>query len=637
MSTPEEEKLNKIDKLKNKLFSRGYETQIDHHDGYAKQKKDDVPDSWNDGQFKKNNDFLMKNSIFKKFFIFSIFFFCVALIYVGYMFFAGSNTVSNANIDINVIGNAFTDGGEDLPLVIEVVNRNSTALELADLVVEYPKGSLSEGTERLRSSLGTIEPGSTYSENVDVVLFGEQGSISDIKISLEYRLEGSNSIFVKEKDYEVSINSTPIELVVDAPTEVSPNQDVVFNIKATLNSTRSTSNMLMRLDYPVGFQYVSSTPEPTYGNNVWDLSSLKPGAEMKVVLIGKMLDVFDGEEKTFHVFSGLRSESDKSEVGIVFNSLSHTLAIKKPFIEAQLVVNGAYDREYAVSTRSTIQGQIRWRNNLDTKINDLVITARITGNAFDRKTINAQQGFFNSAEDYLIWDKNSIKDFAEVTSGEAGAVGFSVSPIALFSAEGGLVNSPTVNIEVSISGKQALEGNVLKELKNSESKTVKIISDTTFASSGLYYSGPFKNTGPMPPKAEQETSYTITWTLSNTSNTISKAQVKATLPSWVRYVGQASPASESLVYNSAAREVVWNAGTIQKGAGITGASKEVSFQVALTPSISQVGEAPVLVNSSVLTGHDDFANVGIEVKRSAITTRISNDPLFLPENSRVVE
>ena len=96
------------------------------------------------------------------------------------MFFSGGNTVSNDNIDISIIGNTFTAGGEDLPLVIEITNRNNSSLDLVDLVVEYPKSSSassSDDTERMRESLGTIPAGGIRSENLKVVLFGEQGSV----------------------------------------------------------------------------------------------------------------------------------------------------------------------------------------------------------------------------------------------------------------------------------------------------------------------------------------------------------------------------------------------------------------------------------------------------------------------------
>lgn len=641
MSSNEDEKLNKIENLKNKLFSRGYETISDHPDHFTHDKKREVLDSWKNlntmYNLKKEKS---QTSIFKKFFIFSVVFFMLALGYVSYMFFVGGNTVSNSNIDINIIGNTFTNGGEKFPLVVEIVNKNKVSLQLVDLVVEYPKGSTSDifgNTERLRSSVGTIASGGTYNENIDLFLFGEQGTIKDIKFSLEYRLEGSNAIFVKDKNYEVTINSTPLNIAIEAPEEVTPGQDVILNIKATLNAPQSSTKMLTKLDYPLGFQFVSANPAPAYDNNVWDLGEMTPGVEKIISITGKMVDVYDGDEKTFRIFSGLQSGKNKSEIEVVFNSLIHKLTISKPFIDVKLLVNSSYQKEYSVSSKSSLSGQINWANNLDTKINDLNITARIKGNVFDRKTLNTRSGFYNSVDDYLVWDKNSIKEFAEVNPGGSGSVDFSFMPMALYSATGGLISNPSVVIEVSITGKQALEGNILRELKNSETKNIKIISDVGFNAKSLYYSGPFKNTGPIPPKAEKETTYTITWSLSNTSNNISKVEVRSALPQWMRFTGEVSPASENIIYDASTREILWKASSIPKGAGITTGAKEVSFQVALTPSISQVGEKPTILNKMSLTGYDDFANVNVQSSKPAFTTSITSDPLFLPQNATVVE
>jgi hypothetical protein len=110
--------------------------------------------------------------------------------------------------------------------LLEIANKNNSDLLLVDLVIEYPKnssGDLTKDTERIRESLGTISAGGIRSENMKVVIFGEQGSVRPIKISLEYRIDGSNSIFVKEKMYEVSISSAPINLLIEAPTEATPN------------------------------------------------------------------------------------------------------------------------------------------------------------------------------------------------------------------------------------------------------------------------------------------------------------------------------------------------------------------------------------------------------------------------------
>ncbi len=643
------DKLNRIEELKNKLFSKNYQAKLEHRDRFTRLKKSDVPDAWEDGNkssadlLAPQDKFFMKTSVFKNFFTFSLIFFVLTLGYAAYVFFAGGNTVSNDNIEISILGNNFTAGGEDLSLIVGITNKNSSALDLVDLVLEYPKGSPSSesgqsaGTERIRESLGTIPAGAVRNENIKLVLFGEQGSVLPIRIFLEYRVEGSNGIFVKSEVYEVTIKSTPLNLSIDAPLAVSPNQDVTLKIKATANSTQTISKILLKVNYPAGFQFTSSVPAPSLGNSVWSLGDLPPGAERNIAITGKMFDVVDGEEKSFQIYSGLQSTKDKSLIDVVFTSLTHTVEIKKPFIEAKLFVNGVYQREYATNTKTPISGEIRWTNNLDTKVNDLEIKAKISGNAVDRKTIKASQGFYDSAADTITWDKNSLSKFSEVNPGDSGSVSFSISPLSLFSAMGGILPDPVVNISVSISGKQLVSGYAASNLNNSESGIVRIISDVGFMNKALYYSGPFVNKGSVPPKVGKETSYTVVWFLSNTSNNISKGVVRSSIPSWVNFVDSISPTTENLTYNPSTREITWDIGRIPRGTGITTAGRSVSFQVAFTPSLSQVGTTPVIINEAILTGHDDFANVDVKVSRPSLRTQLEDDPKFPHAGGTVVE
>jgi hypothetical protein len=444
MPPDDRNKLNRLEDLKSKLFSRNYQTKIEYRDAFSNPHKKEIVDSWEikekteDGEDREEK-FFMKTSIFKKFFTFSVGFFILTLFYAGYVFFAGGNTVSNDNIDISILGNNFTVGGEELPLIVGITNKNNSALDLVDLVVEYPKGSspdLSTDTERLRESLGTIPSGAVRNENLKLVLFGEQGSVRPIRISIEYRVAGSNAIFVKEKMYEVNISSTPINLSVNAPTSISPNQNVTFNVKAVLNAVKPAPKILVRVDYPLGFQFSRAVPAPSFGNNVWSLGDLAPGAEKNISITGKMIDVFNGEEKTFTTFIGSQSNSNKNVIGVVFNSTKNILAIKKPFIEANLTINGVTQKEYAIDWKTPINVNIRYANNLDSKVNDVSIVAKISGNSFDRKTIRTNQGFYDSAKDQIIWDKNYQSKLGEVNPGESDTVSFSVSPLSLYSVAG---------------------------------------------------------------------------------------------------------------------------------------------------------------------------------------------------------
>jgi len=603
--------LNKVENMKRKIFSRNYETRIEDREGFVFIKKEQVPEAWNHQDIantKESN--VKKNSFFKNFFIFSILLFIFATVYLLFNFFLGGNNVSNENIEIAVLGNTFTGGGEDLPLVIEITNKNTTALELADLVIEYPRGSTlnNDGEiERLRQSLGVVPAGSIKSENMKVVLYGEKGSIHEIKISLEYRLAGSNAIFLKDKFYKVTINSTPIDLAVDAPSEITPNQDLTFKVKAVLNNNKSTSDMLLKLDYPFGFEFISANPPPSIGNNIWDLSNLRLGSEREISVNGTMIDVHDGELKIFHALVGPQQRGDKTKIGVVFNSLAHNVLIRKPFVEARLFVNNDYKREYAVSAKDSIVGTIKWFNNLNTPVTDLEIRAKFKGNAFDVKNVDTEYGFLESSQNTIIWDKNTEDDFANIRPLSEGSVRFRLTAPLTFSSSNNLLIDPFINIEISISGKQPLGGNITKTLESVEVKNIKILSDVSMLTRVVH------EAGPLPPKHEQETTYKIIWSIANTVNNVSNVKVVSSLPPRVNYKNLVLPANQDLVFDPSTRIITWNVGNIPKGTGLLSPLREVSFQVSINPSLSEVGSTPNITERATLTGFDDFAKVNISV------------------------
>ncbi len=92
--------------------------------------------------------------------------------------------------------------------------------------------------------------------------------------------------------------------VYNTPVDAIPDQEFILNVKATLNETKEVpNNLTLKLDYPFGFEFISSNPSPEVGNNIWNLTALKPGEEFNVEIKGRMVDVFEGEEKIFHALA----------------------------------------------------------------------------------------------------------------------------------------------------------------------------------------------------------------------------------------------------------------------------------------------------------------------------------------------
>jgi len=614
-----EESKNKIEDVKRHLYDPNDKSISHQREGVLHQVNHNVSLEWQDGKLKEEDN--MKNkfkkppvSIFKKFFIISIIFFIGALGFAFYKFSNNNSSVSSDKIDIQVIGNSFTKGGDELPLQIEIANNNNASLELANLIIEYPKGaddSTADVMRLPRDSIGTIKSGERVIRNINVKLFGEEKSIRNIKISLEYHPEGSNAIFTKDKYYPVTISLAPLSLNIDSPTNAISNQPISFKITATLNTSLPDSNPILQVTYPNNFVFDSAIPAPSLGNSVWDLSSLSTTNPITVLVTGRLIGQ-DGDEQVFHVYAGTTNGTDQGVVSVVYSSILQKVLITKPFLDARILVNGQDQTEYVVPGGGIVNAEIDWANNLPTLVTDAQIIVTLSGNVFDKSTVKPNNGFYDSANNQIIWDKNSISTLSEINPGESGTVTFSFTPSSLVGLST-VIKNPQISIQVSIKGRQPQLGSTYNDINNFSEKVVKILSDFQIASSASYTGGS------IPPKAETETTYTVTWTLSNSANNINQAQARSALPIYVKWVGLPQGVNDNLTYNEVTREVIWNIGSVLPNTGIN-SNRETSFLISLKPSLTQVGSVPQLMKEIYLSGMDSFANTLIKSVQGPIST-----------------
>ena len=75
---------------------------------------------------------------------------------------------------------------------------------------------------------------------------------------------------------------------------------------------------------------------------------------------------------------------------------------------------------------------------------------------------------------------------------------------------------------------------------------------------------------------------------------------------------------------------------VKAGRGYTEPPRQVAFQVALTPSLSQLGQVPELVSAAILTGTDRFTNVRLESRKLGLNTDLSQEPAFNSGDEKVV-
>lgn len=643
-----DEKKEKLDKLERKLYSRNAPPIIDTgRTDFEVKEAEPVETEW---QGVKNNSFdelaakmsrvaLNKNNFVNKIFIISALFFVVAAVVATFVFLGGSNIVSSKNVDIQVTGPIAVPGGQEVSLDINILNNNNTDLNSASLLIEYPEGvrtsyDLTKDLDRERFALETIKSNESYRQNLKLIFFGEKDTVKQVKISLEYRVENSSALFYKEKIHEVSISSAPVIITPTYPKEVNSNQEISFNLEIASNSNDEINNLLVNVEYPFGFVFKEATPKPSFGNNIWGFSGLTSGEKRKIAIKGSIIGQ-NNEERIFRINTGTASQDDERVIAVPLSQLTESILVKKPFISLGVLIGGK-EGNATVEGGSTVNTQLLIRNNLPSRLFNTSVEVALNGGAFNRLSVSPNTGgFFQSSNDTILWDKRSVNSLADMEPGSNLDLSFNLSPLTYSSIGAG--SKPEIEMTIKVVGERILESGSVEKVTAIENRKMILATDILLTSQAVRSLGNLENTGPIPPKVDTPTTYTIIWEIKNSFNQVSNAEVRATLPSYVKWTGLKSPVGEIVSFNSVTNQIVWNVGSVLPNTGFGSSKRLVYFQLEFLPSSSQIGDNPMILGGATLSGIDKVTGLKIERQVEAVTTTFSSDPTFRVGDDRVVQ
>lgn len=558
----------------------------------------------------------------------------------AYYFITEKQGVVN-NVSIYATGPVSIDGGNIASLDVTIENRNTFPLELVDLVVVYPPGSKNpkngiEDLDRTREGLGSINPGESITRNIEVILFGSEKEVKSITLRAEYGIPNSNASYDNEKQVDITLLNSPVEFGLTLDKEVIPNQEVELMLRVRSNSVSDVRGMVIEAEYPLGFVYKESIPAPVEGNNIWRIDEFKSLATSTIVIKGTFTGETDAE-RFFRFKAGVGDRSQPNKVKSLFATSLEKVKLAEEFLGTTLTIDdSAGNTNLVTSMARGLSARIDWKNNLPLPLTDLQIEATIRGDSLDKKSVNTGSGFYRSRDEKIVWNSSTLEDFSSVDPGEFGTLNFGFATLP-FDPEAPVKNQ-SITIDISVSGKRPSERNVPETIQSSVIKTIKIKTDPGMASRAVYYVGPFQNSGPLPPKVDEKTTYTVVWTLTNTTNDISNTQVEGYLPPHARFTGKISPENERITFDERSGKITWNAGLLPAGTGYSRPTREVAFQVEVIPSANQVGQTLFLVDRQKISGMDTFTNTLVEsFLDEAASTRISTDPNYNTDIDRVTE
>lgn len=552
-------------------------------------------------------------------------FFLAALAAAGYFFYFGSNSVSTDKITVDIQGPTTIAGGDTVPLSLTITNKNPVAIKNATIEIDFPDGTRSatdvlSAYPRYVENLGTLASGATITRSVKAVVFGAAGQTITLPVSLSYGTASSNAIFDKKSSYALAVTSTPLSVSVDSLGETVSGDPLTFTLTVRSNSTVSLSNVVLSAPSPFGFSIASSSIPLT--NSSFFIGTLAPGATKQVTLTGTLIGQ-DGEQRVFHFTVGTANSAQDQTMAVTYMTQDATVSIAAPFITTSLAINGDTSSNVVMTPGSSQSVTLNYTNTLTTTVTDASIAVAVSGTAIDFNSIRTTSGFYNSANHTIIFSKDTDPSLASLAPGASGIGTFTFSTLPVGTL------SPKVSFAISASGTRVGQTNVPEQVTTSSVQTSKVATTIALSSVSSRTTGGFGSSGPIPPRANQPSTYAIVWDAQDQGSAVAGGTVTATLPTYVTYTGNTS-GTGTFSYDSVSHTVTWNTGDLAQGGNARGV-----FQVTFTPSTSQKGSVVQFTSPVSFTGYDRFAGVQVSATADPATTATPQDPGYVQSDSVV--
>ena len=341
---------------------------------------------------------------------------------------------------------------------------------------------------------------------------------------------------------------------------------------------------------------------------------------MRTVRIRGSLEGQNNEEHTFRFNIGISDDRDDSVIASQLRNELHTVKITRPFIDTQLTINGESAETSIVNYGDRIDLILWWENNTQESIRDVELELSIDGDIINPLTVAANDGFYNERSGTILWNQETLSSLQNIPKGEVMNTRFSFQIKNVRDVDRG----DDLNLNLSLDVKGTSEKDLIeKVVVNTIERTIAVRSNIDIISNALYINGDFSNTGPIPPKVGEKTTYTISIKIKNDGNPLRNAVVETSLPFYVSFERGFIPTSESASYNEDDRKIRWNIGDISRSS--SDLTRELNFQISIVPTLSLLGSSPVLVNTQILTAIDGALGEERLIEIPFLTTDIIGD------------
>jgi len=524
------------------------------------------------------------------------------------------NIYSKETLKLEILGPENVDLADEFDYIVKYKNNGTIRLEEPKLIFEYPKQAVIEDNKSSfqEITLEDIYPGEEKTVSFKARLLGKEGESFTAKATLSYQPKNLKARYESTTTFTTTIKSVPLTFEFDLPSQVESGENFIFRINYFSNVDYLLTDLRCQTDYPLSFEFIESTPT-SLEKNEWEIPVLNKSQGGRIEISGKVSGEV-GEAKVFRAKLGVWKEGEF----ILLKEIEKGSEVIKPSIYLRQEING--NPQYVALPGDWLHYEIYFKNIGDDDLNNLFMVNKLEGDAFDFQTIKSDLGSCQPGDDSVVFDWKRVSKLQYLAPMEEGKVDFWIK----LKDDLGMAKNPILRNKVFVS-----------QVK--EEFVTKISSKLEMVQKGYFQDEVFGNTGPLPPKVGEKTTYTIMWQVKNYYSDVKDVKVKAILPQGIELTGTIFPEEEvsKFAFDPQSREIVWSIGDLKMGQGISDLGPNISFQIAFTPQESQRGQTPEIIGEAKITGEDSWTDRILEATSKAINTTLPDDKTITEDLGKV--
>lgn len=518
-------------------------------------------------------------------------------------------------LKLEILGPEEATIGTDMEYIVKYKNIGNFRLEEAKLLFQCPSGSLEcdlvekeefeESGPQKEIFLEDIYPGQEKTLHFKTKLLGRAGEGKEAKAELTFKPKNLQALYSVETTSLTVIKEVPITFEFDLPSKIESGREVEFSLNYFSHLKESLADLRCLVEYPADFEFLESKPETVFSQNEWAIPLLGTLDGSKIKIKGKI----DGEVGSGKIFKA-RLELWRDGEYILLKETERIVEIIEPLLYISQRINDSVD--YIAKPGEELHYEIFFRNIGKSPFEKQFLTAELEGEAFDFSSLNLTSGEYKPENNLIIWEWQRVPYLKYLKPGEEGKVEFSIKLKDQFDV---LESGGVIVVKVDV-------------LPIHEEFETKIKSRLEILQRGFFEEEFFGNSGPLPPKVGEPTTYTILWQAKNCCNAVKNVKVLGKLPAQVMLTGKFFPEEETskFFFDSESREISWQIGDLASNQ-----TKVLALQISFSPAIFQKEKTPDLITEAQITGDDDWIGENLQNFSPPVNTTLPDDDTVTEE------